>query len=707
MTLDPPMIWETDCIQCVPVESPPHLSFSVCPEDVIVDLLDPIYEEGVLRTEKGGILTAPDLRIQAQNITYIRDLASEKPQFCVTCKGNLLVDYKEFILVGETLYYDFLTQTGYLTCGRTGAPPWYVGGEEIILQQGGELIVRNGYVSTSETETQDIAIRSPCITLSADQVITAKNLNLRVKNVPLAWFPKLRLDLKNYGRSPFAVKFGWGGFLGSYVSLLYQFASFRDFTATARLDGFFGKGLGGGIETRYNPAWRPTQFYTRNYYANDIPLDNPERRDRYRFQGTYSDRIYGFAIKGMYDVVSDPQMAADYQTKDFNLKTAGRTQISLRKQESSWIANLFTRVRVTDFQSVNQELPSLQLNFHPFEIPNTGLIFENTFQAAYLDYVFSDDIRNAQDFSSARVATYPFFYRPFIFGPVVATPEAGLIGIGYSNTPGGGSAGQALGEFGLKIETALSKLGESWKHVVEPYLHYQYLTSPRSPIDHHYIFTINDGWDRLNVVRFGIRNSFFVKVPCGIERPFWIDLWANAFFNTPTIPQTIPRVYLNLEWIPYSRIFVAVESGWYFPNNQLDYYNGRIDWTLNENLAFGFEYRHRSRFDWRKADFYNFILESTRTQEELLASPLSDRRDTILFRIFTRVTPDWTAKFDLRHGWNRKRQDPYLEYQIELTTVVLQHWLLTFIYDKREADNRYSFSLKLNPGPPPKRKACF
>ncbi len=42
-----------------------------------------------------------------------------------------------------------------------------------------------------------------------------------------------------------------------------------------------------------------------------------------------------------------------------------------------------------------------------------------------------------------------------------------------------------------------------------------------------------------------------------------------------------------------------------FAESQVDYYNVRLDWTLNIDVAFGLEYRHRGRFDWRKADFYN------------------------------------------------------------------------------------------------------
>ena len=197
-----------------------------------------------------------------------------------------------------------------------------------------------------------------------------------------------------------------------------------------------------------------------------------------------------------------------------------------------------------------------------------------------------------------------------------------------------------------------------------------------------------------------MRNSFFLKSNSCFVRPLWFDLWANAFFNTRTLPQVIPRAYLNVEYMPFSHLFIGSESGWFFPHNQLDFCNAHLDITLNENLAFGVEYRYRSRFDWRKADFYNFILDSVRSQQELLASPLSDKRETILFRIFARPTPSWTAKFDLRQGKHKKQRRSYLEYRVELARTIFQHWRLALLYEKRQADHRYSFSLLLNPGPP-------
>ncbi len=699
LTVDPPQIWDADCLPCRPrIPLPPPEEVA---ENVVVDLSNPTYCEGVLSTECGGVLTAPELRIQAQKIEYTRQLDRDVPIFTISCEGNLLIDYKEWVLVGDKLYYDFISHRGFIINGRTAEPPWYISGREMLLLEEGNIIVLDGAITTSEGEVQDVVVTSPYLCLTAERRLIARDISFRVNSVPLFWWPKLELDLNTQGRIPFAVRFGWGGFKGSYISILYKFLSWNDFKATARLDGFFSKGVGAGIETVYNPADRPTEWYSRNYFAYDLPIDTPKRRNRYRFQGTYFDRLYDITVDGVYDLVSDGQMAADYTTQDFDLPTAGRTELNLRRQSKNWIANLFTKVRVNNFQSVNQELPTFRMHWHPFEIGQTGIVAQNTFKATWYNFVFSDKIINERrNFSSSRIAVNPFLYRPSFYGPLTITPEAGFIGIAYSNSPGGRSAGQAIGELGLKIESSLSRGWQRWKHVVEPYLHYQFLTKPRVTTNRHFIFSIDDGLDKLNLLRFGFRNSFFNKCDNRICRLFWFDLWANAFFGTHTIPQTIPKGYLDLEWIPFPRLLCVLNTAWNFQERQLDFVNVRLEWSWSPELAFSGELRHRSRFDWRKADFYNFILESVRTEEELLHSDLSDRRDTFLFRTFAHLTPNWSLEIDLRTGWNRKHQPHYFEYEIGLARIIFQHWRLGFTYEHRESDNRYAFSLLLNPGPP-------
>ena len=48
-------------------------------QGVTVDLRNPVYSDGVLSTECGGVIQGPNLRIQAMRISYTRKLKEEEP----------------------------------------------------------------------------------------------------------------------------------------------------------------------------------------------------------------------------------------------------------------------------------------------------------------------------------------------------------------------------------------------------------------------------------------------------------------------------------------------------------------------------------------------------------------------------------------------------------------------------------------------------
>lgn len=700
LTPDLPPINDEVCIPCVPVE---YCSRRLRKENILVDLVDPLYSGGVLTTTKGGLIQGKDLRVQAQKINYVRN----ETQCTVYCEGDLLIDYKMWTLTGEAFFYDFVTNTGYLLNGKTAAPPWFIGSRRMELLPNGDLMVYSGYLTTSEGPRHDVRLAASRMKLKKNKIAMAKDVRLMVKKLPLLYVPAIRVDMKNIEETPFAFQIGWGGYLAEYVSVLYHFLDWRDLQALARFDGFFKYGVGFGVDTMYNPKHRCTEFYTRNYYAYDLPLQTPTRANRYRYQGIYSDKFYNgnITVKAQYDKVSDAQMAAQYNFNDFALKTAGQSQLEVRHQDAWWIANLFARVRINSFQSINQQLPSFQLNWRPFEVPHTGVIVSGDFSAEYLHYIFGKQVTPSNNFDSARIAFTPHIYRPFHHSWWTFTPEVGAKGIYYNDNQFNRSVGQAELFTGAKLETVFHKTFGCCKHAVEPYMHYHYLAVPRVPNDRHYIFSINDGLGAVSRFRVGTRNSFFVRHDCKVARRLWIDLWGNLFLKSD-VAFPDQKIYLNVEYRPYQNIFVGFFGGYNFMEHDIDFANPRLEWTPGENLALSLEYRHRSRYYWRKADFYNFVLENVRTKQELLNSALSDRRSTLLFRTFFRLNPDMNVSFDIRHGWDRVNQPAYLEWEGKFAAVIFDHWIFNFIYEKRESDNRYSVSIRMDPGPPKKAKFC-
>nr|MCH9704148.1 hypothetical protein [Chlamydiota bacterium] len=409
-----PELWYEECVPCEPEQTCP----SPCPEGmerVEVNLLNPVYKEGILTTNEGGTLKAPKIRIQAQHIRYVTQQNHTPPLCNVYCEGDVLIDYGPWVITADAIFYDFMSETGYILNGYTASPPWFVGGREMTIDSGGELIVHDGYVTTSEGKGQnDPCVCAKRLTLTKNRIACASNVKIKVMKTPLLYLPKIKLNLKRMSRSPFSVKFGWGRFMDPYLSLVYNFLDWNDLKAWARIDGFFRHGVGVGIDTSFDPAWSDAAYYGRNYWVHDLAIDDPEKRNRWRYQGTYANRHFGksLTVKAQYDFVSDGQMAYTYRTKDFDLKTAGSTKFLLRNEAKDFIAAMEGVIQVNRFQSVNQRLPLFTLNARPNEIGHTGILYSGELSGGYLNYIFSDAVTPQTNFNGGRFSACPNLSRP-------------------------------------------------------------------------------------------------------------------------------------------------------------------------------------------------------------------------------------------------------------------------------------------------------
>lgn len=671
-----------------------------------VDLKDPIYCSGVITTEKGGVVTGPDLRIQAMSITYVRKMEDGVPMYTIAAEGNLMLEFGDYVFVGDRLEFDFQAHTGIIYNGRTMAEPWFFGGSLVFLCADGSYILQEGFVTTSENYNPDWAIVSEYAELSDDYMLRAKNIKLKILKLPVFWLPSFCANLNTIFDSPIRYTVKWGSRQGHRIGLVYELFSWNRLKTFLRLDYRLKRGLGGGIETRYLSADHKTSFQAINYAARDSSIIHPGQRLRYRFLGIgdtllMDDKI---SVHLSYDKISDIDMPTDYNDRGLDLGIAGRTELLIRRQETQWISNLVTHVRINNFQTIKQELPTFATSWHPFELGSTGIIADNMFKISYLDFSYGNNQLNVHDYSSTRLELTPLFYRTISSGCLNVTPEVGGVLIAYGNSPEDSAKWLTLGKFGCNFNTQFWRHFYNYKHVVRPYADYSYYTMPTVSPNDHYIFDIDDGWFRLNMVRFGTLQSLFHKHPDGcITRRLYADIWANAFFDTKTIPAVIPKVYANVIFNSFSFLRHCLHTGWDFQNRQLDHYNVRTEWTVSDDIAVAAEYRHRSPFDWRKADHTNFILDSFLSISELRHSQLSDRRDTLLFHLFYRFHPNWAFEFESRHGWNRTTEPAYNEFEIDLLGTLPSAWNLKLSYQHREDDDRVSIYMSIGI----KRPDCY
>lgn len=671
-------------------------------DDIAINLRDPTFCDGVLTTENGGVITAPGFRVQARCIESVRKEDTDNPSFSIYAEGDLMLEYGDYVFTGSVLQYDFQTRYGYILHGRSMMCPWYMGAQCIELLPGGDYRLYKGFFTTSPSWSPDWSIVVSRAHVSKKRVLKAYDVYLQLARFPVLWLPYMQTHLDWLLDSPVRYRWRWGGPQGPRIGASYKFFDNQWLSAFLRLDYRFSRGPGGAIETQYCSPDESEIFLTRNYVARDSAIDDPNERFRYRFQGYYDKSLWNdeVELKITYDKISDEDMPRDYNDDEMDLETAQKTQLSLRRQDCWSISNLLTRVRVNDFESIKESLPALDVSLRPFVLGPTGIISENRANFGYFDFRFSDQITDKNhDYNSTRAEFHHQLYRPISLGYATLTPNAGAVAVYFGNTPEHKPEWVALGLFGATFTTEMHRHYGPFKHVLESYARYQYYTTPNNAPDSHFIFDLQDGWYRLNMLRFGTKSLLYQKCCNGcVAHRLTLDLYAYSFFQTPQIGTTVPRVYLEGTWNATASFRHALLYVWNIQHNLLDEINYRAQWTVNENLAIDAEYRHRSPYSWRKVDDENFIMDSYRNETTLLNSPVSDRRTTALLHAYYRIQHDLALELEYHFGWDRKNnvlQPSYREYQIDLTKTIRSTWHVKLSYQQKENDHRVAIHFKL------------
>ncbi len=648
-------------------------------EEYKIDLKDPTFSHGVIETTQGGVITGERLRIQAQKITYTNRIENGQTVKKAIAEGDLLMEFQGKPFVGSKLEFDFTTKRGTLWDGRTMTDYWFVGGDMIELEPDGSYFITNAFITTVEGQNPWWELKSSRMDVTDNSILSAKNIKISFFDFPLFWLPSFKMNMKWIKDFPIRYKFIWDQVLKQKISLRYEVYSTETFSLFARFDYRFKKheGPGGAIETNYKSLDEKTLFQTKSYGAYDKVVPEEHGNKRFRLQGLYITQFNDEKthLHASYDRLSDDKMPQDFKSDDFEVNTQKRTILWVTHQERTFFSRFNFQPRINSFQSINQQLPYVMTNLKPFQLGTSGIVSENWFSAGYLDYVYDKKLKNQLPSTAAgRFEAVTNFYRPLSLSVLTVTPNVGATGIFYTNNERHHSTGQGLVTYGLDMRTQILR-NYSWvRHKIEPSLQYTGNTRPTSSNNDHFFFSIDDGFAYLNQFRPGLRQSFYPRNPAYLPSVYW-DLYTYAFLGKTAFHRTVPKAYTSIE---VSRPTFAIKStfGYNMQQELWDYTNVRADWTVSEYLAFGAEYRHRSRYDWRKAEHENFYMDIARPISELVRSPISDGRNTFLTKFFVRFAPTWTLQFGSHHGWGRRNEPDYNSFSMKIATILTGRWQL-------------------------------
>jgi hypothetical protein len=665
--------------------------------ELTIDLKNPSFRNGILTTHEGGVIKNKNIRIQGKTIQYIKREEKGKLVNKIEAEGDLLIQFKNKVFVGDELEYDFITNTGTIWNGKTYSSPFYLGGEKIILNEDGTYRVKNVSATTCENINSTWDIYASNVNVKHQQFLTAKNVKFRLFNIPTLYLPYFKTNLKKFLKTPFfKYKLNWDKGAGPRISLRYQLYSWKEISLFSRFDYRLKKGFGGAIELEHLPKHGRVKFLSQNYLATDILPNDPKRKRRYRVQGEFrkTTDCKKTTLDVTWDKYTDINMPGDFKSDDFEINTAKKSIFELRHESNSNIFLIDARPRLNGFNTIKQDLPTITSNFKTLKIPKINVFSDTSLKASFLEYAYSDDLSTSlKDIHALRFEVFEKIYKNLFLGPISITPDIGVKGIYYNDCDGRSKFLGSLSYGGL-FETKFYKKYNLYKHVVTPYTKYTGFSKPTTDIENEFIFSIKDGFHKLNMISLGLKNQLFSLSNDIMAPSFMCDLFTNLFVFDKSYGKILPKIYLNFEWNSPSYI-INFENVYNVKQNKIDQSNFLIGYTYNENLAFKFEFRHRSKYFWRKANYNNFIIDVSKKEDELLLSPMSDRRNTILTKMYFRINPTWSCQVQSRHGFDRLTQPPYNEVKVDLFTLLSSSWQVRLSYQHSQTDDRFTGDITL------------
>jgi len=387
-------------------------------------------------------------------------------------------------------------------------------------------------------------------------------------------------------------------------------------------------------------------------------------------------------------------MAADYYDESLGIEDAKRTELRVQTCKPLWRMNFLTKVQLNSFQSVKQELPTLEFIAAPLTLGQTGLLSLTELRLSYLDYDYASSLDD-KNFASSRYEVTQKFSRLFLLDNLRITPELGMCALYYSNSPSG--TPKELVSFFSQVhaEYPFRRKNEWGVQTLSPYVTHVYASEPTTPIGRHYIFDVHDGITNFDYTKFGLYgDSLSINGDC-INEALYANFYTVGFWDKHRLKEIFPQLFGEFNSTFFSNFHCTIGGAWHYSKVHFDEWRGRALWTASSDFALAMEFRHRRNRFFRKVDRENYALEQYHTLNQLLSSSLADQRNTLLFHTYYRFHRNLALEYQSRMGWGRETEGPYHEWQLDLHAKIASIWHCKLSYQLREDDHRIAFYVNL------------
>ncbi|MDX1740143.1 MAG: putative LPS assembly protein LptD, partial [Rhodothermales bacterium] len=442
----------------------------------------------------GANIKYQDMKFQADRITV--DLKTN----VLVADGNVILDEGPRRLAGTSMVFDLDTKTG--TVKEADAfleRDIYFKGEEVEKTGEDTYVVKHGMMTSCEAEVPQWSFRMGKAHITVDGYARIHNTSMRVKKMPVLYFPYMLWPAKTDRSSGFLVpNIGYSSEKGGLLHLAYFQTMGDSYDATLYADIYESEYYGLGTEFRYRPSVDTEGIF--DGYAIEDPIGD---ETRWKVNWEHDSKNLPLGLRGVikYNDFSDFEFFRDFE-RDFNRSTIRRLQ-SAGFLAGSWGLQSFT-LRVDQSETflsnggtvTQRQLPEAEYRLRPTQLGGWPLYLEllsslHYFSIERTDVIDDEGTETAVKAEYGRADLFPQLSLPFRPWPWLSTSfNVGGRATWYTdslNQTRTELSGESLTRFFPTAEARIigpsfSRIFEKgigsfakFKHIIEPRFGYAYI----------------------------------------------------------------------------------------------------------------------------------------------------------------------------------------------------------------------------------------
>jgi len=404
-------------------------------------------------------------------------------------QGRIRLEDERGMVEAESMLYNLENKKGEILEARIYQEPIFGSGKKIQRLGEKEFAIEEGFATTCSYDKPHFSIGAKNIRLYPQEKIEATDIILRLGQLPIFYFPRLRRSLKEKSM-PIQIQPGKNKDWGYYLLSAWRFNLNDNLSARLLFDTRSRLGQAQGLGLNYDTldfGKGDFKFYYTNERPHDKPADNSDEFERYLVRLRHiweidEDNRLTMEFYKIKDskIEHDAQanFLKDYFYREFEKDQQPKTYLLFNHIFPDASFNFLVQKHTTTFFEEIEKLPEMSFAMPAYQVfasPvyfKTDTVFSNLMNRG-IDAIRIDDL-------VSRLDTYNEFFLPWKVSFLRLNPYVGFRQTTYSREIDDRRLhGRSAFYSGMELSTKFFRVfKDKYRHIINPFIRYNYISDP-------------------------------------------------------------------------------------------------------------------------------------------------------------------------------------------------------------------------------------